>query len=344
MDTNIPTTPSTPSAPGFDFLDFLQNPWFLGIAGSVGGVLVLTAIHFFIKGKSFTNPIKADKQVVVITGNSSRGKEVVRELATRGATIYIGTTDVEKCENFVKEVQNSTKNKNIFVKKLNLGSHVSIREFVDSFLAEQQRLDVLIHDESVLKWAKTKTEDGLELHFGVNHVGQFVLTNLLLETLKKSAPARVLVVSNILYHCGAINKEDLNSEKSYSFHKAYPQSKLANLLFVRELSRRLEESDVTVNAVYPGLVQPEIEGIAGKIGDYVINLILKPYFWTFFKTPTAGAQTILYGALEPELKNTTGKYLQECSVKDLCEKSASCDLAKYLWDETEKIVAANQAA
>lgn len=268
------TTPATPSAAGllgFDFMEFLQNPWFLGIASSVGGMAVLTAIHFFMKGKSFENKIKADKQVVIITGNSSRGKEVVKELAARGATVYVGTNDIEKGETFVKEVEKETKNKNIHCKKLNLGSFVSIRAFVDGFLAEQQRLDVLIHDESVLKWAKGKTEDGLETHFGVNHVGQFFLTNLLLETLKKSAPSRVLVVSNIIHYFGAINKEDLNSEKSYGFHKAYPQSKLANLLYVRELSRRLEEVDVTVNAVYPGLVQPEIDGIAGKYGDYILK-------------------------------------------------------------------------
>lgn len=268
------TTPSTPSAGGFlgfDFMDLLNNPWFLGIASSVGGAAVLTAIHFFIKGKSFTNPIKADKQVVIITGNSSRGKEVVRELVKRGATVYIGTSDVEKGEKFVKEVQKDTKSKSVYCKKLNLASLVSIRAFADAFLAEQQRLDILIHDESIFKFGKTKTDDGLEMHFGVNHVGQFLLTNLLMDTLKRSTPSRVLVVTNIVHYLGGINKEDLNSEKSYSFHKAYTQSKLANLLYVKELAKRLEENDVTVNAVYPGFVQPELEGFGGKVGDYILK-------------------------------------------------------------------------
>lgn len=186
MSTTIPpvTTPTTPGFLGFDFEQLLGNPWFLGVAGSLGSVAILTAIHFFMKGKSFTNPIKADKQVVIITGLSSRGKEVVRELTKRGATVYVGTNEVEKCEKFVEEVQKETKSKSVYCRKLNLGSFSSIRAFVDAFLAEQQRLDVLVHDESVFKYGKTKTDDGLELHLGVNHVGQFLLTNLLTETLK----------------------------------------------------------------------------------------------------------------------------------------------------------------
>uniref|UniRef100_A0A336KJV8 CSON011723 protein n=1 Tax=Culicoides sonorensis TaxID=179676 RepID=A0A336KJV8_CULSO len=294
-----------------------------------------------MKGKSFTNPIKADKQVVIITGISSRAKEVVRELVKRGAaSIYIACNETEKGEKFVEEL----KSKNVFCRKLNLGSFKSIRAFVDAFLAEQERLDILIHDESVFKFGKNLTEDGLELHLGVNHVGQFLLTNLLLDTLKRSQPSRVLVVSNILHYFGNINKDDLKSEKSYSFHKAYLQSKLANILYVKELARRLEECDVTVNAVYPGVVQPEIDGFAGKYGDYILNWTVKPYVWTFFKTPTAGAQTILYGALDPELKSTTGKYLAECSVRELSDKTKDTELVKFLWDETEKIVASNEAA
>lgn len=178
------TVPPSPDISGFDINALLSNPWFIGIASSVGGVAILTAIHFFMKGKSFTNPIKADKQVVIITGHTGRGRETVRELVKRGATVYIGTNDVEKCEKFVEEVQKETKSKCLYCRKLNLGSFVSIRAFVDAFLAEQQRLDVLIHDESVFKFSKGKTEDGLETHFGVNHVGQFYLTKLLLETLK----------------------------------------------------------------------------------------------------------------------------------------------------------------
>uniref|UniRef100_A0A8C0BT78 Retinol dehydrogenase 14 n=1 Tax=Buteo japonicus TaxID=224669 RepID=A0A8C0BT78_9AVES len=134
------------------------------------------------------------------------------------------------------------------------------------------KLDVLINNAGIFQCPYMKTEDGFEMQFGVNHLGHFLLTNLLLGLLKNSAPSRIVVVSSKLYKYGEINFEDLNSEISYNKSFCYSRSKLANILFARELARRLEGTGVTVNSLHPGIVRT-------NLGRYVnIPLLAKPLF------------------------------------------------------------------
>ncbi|PKK32972.1 retinol dehydrogenase 14 (all-trans/9-cis/11-cis) [Columba livia] len=208
--------------------------------------------------------------------------------------------------------------------------------FFLSYLKEEPRLDVLINNAGIFQCPYMKTEDGFEMQFGVNHLGHFLLTNLLLGLLKNSAPSRIVVVSSKLYKYGEINFEDLNSEISYNKSFCYSRSKLANILFARELARRLEGTGVTVNSLHPGIVRT-------NLGRYVnIPLLAKPLFnlvsWAFFKTPLEGAKTSVYLASSPDVEGVSGKYFGDCKEEELLPKAMDDLVARKLWDISEVMV------
>uniref|UniRef100_A0A8C0G5A3 Retinol dehydrogenase 14 n=1 Tax=Chelonoidis abingdonii TaxID=106734 RepID=A0A8C0G5A3_CHEAB len=204
------------------------------------------------------------------------------------------------------------------------------------YFKEEPRLDVLINNAGIFQCPYMKTEDGFEMQFGVNHLGHFLLTNLLLGLLKSSAPSRIVVVSSKLYKYGEINFEDLNSEISYNKSFGYSRSKLANILFTRELARRLEGTGVTVNVLHPGIVRT-------NLGRYMnIPLLAKPLFnlvsWAFFKTPLEGAQTSIYLASSAEVEGVSGKYFGDCKEEELLPKAMDDLVARKLWDISEVMV------
>lgn len=164
----------------------------------------------------------------------------------------------DKCEEARKEIIELTGNKNVFNRELDLSSLESIRKFAEKFLKEESRLDILINNAGIMICPKSLTKDGLETQIGVNHMGHFLLTNLLLDLLKKSSPSRIIVLSSLAHIAGYINKKDLNSEKSYNRILAYGQSKLANILFTRYLSKKLNGTGVTVYCLHPGSVNTEL--------------------------------------------------------------------------------------
>ncbi|KAJ9576495.1 hypothetical protein L9F63_025609, partial [Diploptera punctata] len=186
---------------------------------------------------------------------------------------------------------------------------------------EHKRLDVLINNAGVMRCPHTKTKEGIELQLGVNHMGHFLLTNLLLDKLKSSAPSRIINVSSVAHHRGHINKDDLNSESYYDEAAAYSQSKLANLLFTKELAKRLQGTGVTVNAVHPGIVDTEIIRHMSFFNSTFSAIFLKPLVWMFVKSPRQGAQTTVYAALEESIKNVTGKYFVNCAEEEVAVQS-----------------------
>lgn len=204
---------------------------------------------------------------------------------------------------------------------------------------EEQRLDVLINNAGIFQCPYMKTEDSFEMQFGVNHLGHFLLTNLLMDLLKRSAPSRVVVVSSKLYKYGEINFDDLNSEKSYNKSFGYSRSKLANILFTRELAKRLDGTGVTVNVLHPGIVRT-------NLGRHIsIPLLGQPIFkfvsWAFFKTPEQGAETSLYLATSPDVEGVSGEYFGDCKQEELLPKAMDDAVAKMLWDESAKMVGLN---
>lgn len=201
-----------------------------------------------------------------------------------------------------------------------------------SFRKEEDFLHLLINNAGVMAMPKAKTRDGLEMQMGVNYFGHFLLTNLILEQIKAAAPSRIINVSSHAHKFGKINRDDLNSEKSYSRWGAYSQSKLANILFTRKLMRNLMCSGVVVNSVHPGAVSTDLSRHMG-FEKYIFGLF-RPLF---FKTPKSGAQTTLMVALDPDLATAGGGYFSDCKLARE-SKAAQCeDTASWLWKESEKI-------
>lgn len=278
------------------------------------------------------------KTIIVTGANSGIGKATAAELLRRQGRVIMACRDRERAEKAALEIQQETgpDRGELVIKLLDLASLKSVRNFCEEILKEEPKIDVLINNAGIYQCPYTQTEDGFEMQFGVNHLGHFLLTNLLLDLLKRSAPSRIIVVSSKLYKYGEINFDDLNSEKSYDKAFAYSRSKLANLLFTLELSHKLEETGVTVNALTPGIVRT-------NLGRHVyIPMLVKPLFnlasWAFFKSPEEGAQTSIYLACAPDVEGVQGKCFANCQEEQLLDKATDEEVAKRLWDISEVLV------
>ncbi|XP_023174741.2 retinol dehydrogenase 12 [Drosophila hydei] len=299
---------------------------------------VMWLLRKCIQGPVYRKANRIDGKVVIVTGcNTGIGKETVLELARRGAKIYMACRDPARCEAARIEIIDRTQNQQLFNRSLDLGSLESVRNFVARFKTEETRLDLLINNAGVMACPRTLTADGYEQQLGVNHLGHFLLTNLLLDRLKQAAPSRIVVVSSAAYLFGRINREDLMSERKYSkFFGAYSQSKLANILFTRKLSMLLSGTGVTVNCCHPGVVRTELNRhFAGPNWTKNALKVLSLYF---FKTPRAGAQTSLRLALDPGLECSSGNYYSDCMRFPLVPWGRDMDTADWLWRESEKLV------
>ncbi|CAI5769399.1 Uncharacterized protein PODLI_1B020849 [Podarcis lilfordi] len=330
------------------------------VAAAVGGGLLLLARRLWpaaAAGKGSATAAAAaalcwmEGKTVIITGaNSGLGRAAAAELLRRRARVIMACRDPARAEEAARELRAemglSSRERGgggggggrgeLVVRQLDLASLGSVRRFCQQVLQEESRLDVLINNAGIFQCPYMKTEDGFEMQFGVNHLGHFLLTNLLLGLLKSSAPSRIVVVSSKLYKYGEINFDDLNSELNYNKSFAYSRSKLANILFTRELARRLENTGVTVNVLHPGIVRT-------NLGRHIhIPLLAKPLFnlvsWAFFKTPLEGAQTSIYLASSPEVEGVSGKYFGNCKEEQLLPNAMDDLVARKLWDISEVMV------
>ncbi|NXM95423.1 RDH12 dehydrogenase, partial [Sylvia borin] len=287
-------------------------------------------IRRYVAGGRCKSTARLEGKVVIITGaNTGIGKETARDLAQRGKVI-IACRDIAKAEAAASEIRAETGNQQVIVKKLDLADTKSIREFAENFLAEEKKLHVLINNAGVMLCPYSKTADGFEMHLGVNHLGHFLLTFLLLECLKQSAPARIVNVSSLAHHGGRIRFHDLHGEKSYNRGLAYCHSKLANVLFTRELARRLQgkfqrQLGFTANALHPGSVSSELVR-----HSFVMTWLWK-IFSFFLKTPCEGAQTSIYCAVAEELDSVTGQYFSDCQPAYVSPRGRDDETAKKLW-------------
>lgn len=279
----------------------------------------------------------AGKTVVVTGANDGIGKETVRELAMRGGRIIMACRNTEKGEQARNEIVEETKNEQVVVRELDLSSLESVQNFADNFNKTESRLDILINNAGVMVMSKELTKDGLESHFGVNHIGHFLLTNLLLDKLKACSPSRIINVSSVAqFHSGPMKLDDLNSEKSFSGLNRYSQSKLANVLHVMELTKRLQGTGVTATAVHPGFVRTKLVRQTGL--NCCLRVINNYIFLPFSITPVQGAQTSLKVALDKTLETVSGKYFADCKEKPPSIHAQKEDDAKRLWELSEEIV------
>jgi retinol dehydrogenase 13 len=276
-------------------------------------------------------------QVYIVTGsNTGIGKETARELALRKGIVYMACRNLKKCEEARREIILGSKNKNVFCRELDLASFASIKNFVRRFKAEQQRLDCLINNAGVMRCPKQVTVEGFELQIGTNHLGHFLLTHLLLDYLKSSTPSRIVTVSSVAHMRGEIDTADFNSEKAYDPKKAYEMSKLCNVLFTRELAKKLKDTGVTANSLHPGIVDTELMRHMGVINSYFGKVLVYPFLWIFTKRPTSGAQTTLYCALDPSLENVSGEYFSDCKKVEVADQAKDDQMAEWLWKLSEK--------
>jgi NAD(P)-dependent dehydrogenase (short-subunit alcohol dehydrogenase family) len=270
-------------------------------------------------------------KTVLITGASAGiGKATAVELGARGARLVLLCRDPDKAARAHAEVLARTPGAQVDVLPLELGSLRSVRACAAQVLAAYPRIDVLINNAGVFPPTLQHTEDGFEKQIGVNHLGHFLLTNLLLEQLVASAPARVVHVSSMMHAGGKIDFASLRTPAKYNAFAAYRQSKLANILFSNELARRLAGRGVTSNALHPGGVATEIMRDASFAMRALARLA--------FTTPEKGARTSVQLASSPDLERVTGAYFvsgKQARTDPLAQDEA---LARALWDESAKLV------
>ncbi|XP_058123622.1 retinol dehydrogenase 12-like [Anopheles ziemanni] len=316
-----------------------QHDAFMIVSICLGSFILIFAIVYFVRkffqGGQFKNKdIRLDAKVVIITGaNAGIGKEAAIECAKRGARVYMGCRDPARMEKARQEILDKSGSQNVFGLELDLASFESIRSFVKTFLSMERRLHVLINNAGVMACPKSYTKEGFEMHFGTNHLGHFLLTNLLLDVLKRSAPSRIVTVSSLGHKWGRINKDDINAEKDYGEWDAYTQSKLCNILFSRHLSKRLQGTGVNTYALHPGAINTELM----RHLNPCLRTMAKPVFWVFFKTPKSGAQTTLYCAMEPTIASQTGLYYSDCKQKEPEPHAKDDTMAEWLWNISERL-------
>ena len=216
-----------------------------GVVSLLAGTGIVILIRRFLRRKlpaMCRNANKLDGKTVIVTGaNTGIGKEIARELARRNARVIMACRDTQRGEIAAEDIQREISHGKLIVKKLDLASFSSIREFANDIKIAEEKINILINNAGVFGPPFALTEDGYETTFAVNHLGHFLLTNLLLEKLAVSAPSRIIIVSSKLYERAKINFDDINGEKGYRGITAYAQSKLANMLFAFELNKRLPE-------------------------------------------------------------------------------------------------------
>ena len=274
-------------------------------------------------------------KVCIVTGaNSGIGKATTLGLAQMGATVVMVCRDQTKGEEAQYEIKTKSGNDAVHLMLADLSSQTSIRQLAENFQQHYKQLHVLINNAGVVKLTRRETVDGFEMMFAVNYLAPFLLTDLLLDELKASAPARIVNVSSNSHESGYIKMDDLQSEKSYRFLRTYGQSKLALALFTYELARKLEGSGVTANCLHPGFVATNIgQNGVGPAGRRVIKLI----FSSLGISPEEGAKTSIYLASSPEIEGVTGKYFVKCIPVRSAPISYDESLQRQLWEESARM-------
>ncbi|XP_055950744.1 retinol dehydrogenase 13-like [Argiope bruennichi] len=293
---------------------------------------------FLFKPKCTSQAKLHNKTVIITGGNAGIGKETALDLAARGAKVILGCRDREKGKKAAEDIRRQVPQANVTVKQLDLASFSSIRQFAAEILKSEPQIHILINNAGIMACPKSKTVDGFETQMGVNHLGHFLLTNLLLDKIKASTPSRIVNVSSAAYMAGKISLSDINMEKGYNPVLAYANSKLANILFTRELARKLEGTGVTTYSLHPGSVDTELSAHV----KFTIGRIFGFFYYVFskliFKNPKQGAQTTIYCAVDEKVANESGLYYNGCRSVEPMAKAKDDAFAKKFWEFSEHLI------
>jgi NAD(P)-dependent dehydrogenase (short-subunit alcohol dehydrogenase family) len=274
-----------------------------------------------------------DGKICLITGATSGiGKATAMGLANMGASVVMVGRDRGRGEATMAEINEDIPNASVDLMLADLSSQEEVRWLADEFKEAYPRLDVLINNAGVIRSKRVTTADGIEMTFAVNHLAHFLLTDLLLDVLKASAPSRIVNVSSGEQRNGTIDFDDLQGEKGYKGARAYSQSKLATVLFTYELARRLERTRVTANCLHPGVVGTNLgSGVSGIFGFTVRALT------PLMKSPEKGAETSVYLASSPEVEGLSGRYFVKKAEARSSEVSHDKRLARRLWEVSAEL-------
>ncbi|XP_066519937.1 dehydrogenase/reductase SDR family member 13b.1 [Hoplias malabaricus] len=310
---------------------------FILVVGVTVAIFIL--IRKIASGARCKSKAKLHGKTVVVTGsNTGIGRETATDLARRGARVILACRSEVRGEAAVAIVKRESRSSNVVFMELDLASLKSIRSFAETFLRTEKRLDILINNAGVV--SQGTTEDGLGLMFGVNHIGHFLLTNLLLDRLKECGPSRVISVSSMCHQFGSLDFSLLYAHKEFGKGnscmdnlKTYCNSKLCNVLFIHELAKRLQGTSVTCYSLHPGVVNTALY----RSYHPMVRKLIKPIAAMFFKDVEAGAQTSLYCAVQEGIEGLSGQYFSNCAVKKVQPKARDDAVAKKLWEVSEKL-------
>jgi NAD(P)-dependent dehydrogenase (short-subunit alcohol dehydrogenase family) len=268
-----------------------------------------------------------DGRVCLVTGATSGiGKATAISLAQRGMTVALVSRRKEKGEIVAQEIAGKTGNSKVELFIADLSSFRDVRRLAQEVLVKHPTLDILVNNVGGVFGTKTLTRDGFELTFALNHLSYFLLTNLLLNSLKSAREGRVINVSSQAHKVGTIAFDDLNQEKKYNAMRAYAQSKLANILFTYELARRLKGTNVTTNTLHPGTVRSgfgrDLPGIGG---------LFFRHFGFMMRSPEKAAQTVSWLASAVELSGVNGRYFMDMREIRSSRISYNTEVADRLW-------------
>ncbi len=260
------------------------------------------------------------EKIVLITGvTAGIGRATALELAKKEATVVTINRNKEKSERVVDEIRQKSGNDKVDYLVADLSSRKQVRRVADEFKSRFDKLHVLINNAGVIPPERKETEDGFELQFAVNHLAPFLLTNLLIDQLKDSAPSRIVTVSSSAHSHTSLDFDDLQSEEEYDPNEVYSRTKLANVLFTRELAKRLQGTGVTANCLTPGMVKTKM--LEQYMGSSTAS----------GASPKEGAETPVYLATSPEVESVTGQYFENNRAVAPSREAQDDETAKKLW-------------
>lgn len=276
----------------------------------------------------------ANKLCVVTGANSGIGKETVREFALQGAYVIMVCRNEQRARDAKQEIIADTGHIGIEIMLADLAIQHDVRKLAEQITSDYDKVDLLVNNAGIIPGDREETIDGIEKTLAINHLAPFLLTNLLMDHLKKAPEARVVNVSSEVHRMGAqaFDLDNLQLQKDYAPMKAYGISKLCNVMFTHELAKRCRDTAITTNSLHPGVVRTQLAEDANWLMK-LFYLIGKP----FMRSPKSGAQTTIYLSTSDEVRSVSGKYFQNQKQKSPASIAYDDSITQALWEKSEEL-------